>query len=137
MPTTGNRPSVVLVVDDDPGVGGALQLLLDLYGFAAEVARTPDRALARVRGGGVGIVIHDMNFTRGETSGDEGLAFFRDVRREAPAVAMILMTSWHAAATRDAVLREGAAAYLTKPWDDEGLVALVRALLDGKPLSGG
>lgn len=85
-----------------------------------------------MRGGGVGVVVlHDMNFTRGETSGDEGLAFFRDVRRESPAVAMILMTSWHAAATRDAVLREGAAAYLAKPWDDGRLVALVRALLGG------
>src|SRR3954466_666736 len=106
MTTTGDRPHVVLVVDDDPGVGVALQLLFDLYGLVSEVARAPGEALARVRSGGIGVVIHDMNFTRGETSGDEGLAFFRDVRREAPAVAMVLMTSWHAAATRDAVLRE-------------------------------
>ena len=127
----------VLVVDDDAGVVAALQLLFDLYGLESEVARAPGEALARVRGGGIGIVIHDMNFTRGETSGDEGLAFFRDVRREAPAVAMVLMTSWHAAATRAAVLREGAAAYLTKPWDDEGLVALVRGLLEGRPLRDG
>jgi DNA-binding NtrC family response regulator len=122
-------PPVILVLDDDPGVGQALQLLFELNGLAAEFMRAPAVALERVRRGGVRVVIQDMNFTRGETSGDEGLAFFRSTRREAPQVSSILMTSWHAPETSAAVLREGAAAYLTKPWDDEGLLALVVALL--------
>jgi DNA-binding response OmpR family regulator len=57
------------------------------------------------------------------------LALFRDVRREAPEVAVIPMTSWPAPTTRALVLQEGATAYLTKPWDDRSLVALVRRLL--------
>jgi DNA-binding response OmpR family regulator len=115
------------VADDDPGVGGALQILLELNGLVAEVV--PLDAIERVRRGDIGIVIHDMNFSRGETSGDEGLALFRDLRREAPEVAVILMTSWPAPGTRASVLHEGAAAYLTKPWDDESLIALVQGLL--------
>jgi DNA-binding response OmpR family regulator len=39
------------------------------------------------------------------------------------------MTSWPAPTTRALVLQEGATAYLTKPWDDRSLVALVRRLL--------
>jgi DNA-binding NtrC family response regulator len=127
----GDRAGVILVADDDVGIGRALQLLFDLNGLVAEVVRTPPAALERVRRGDVRIVLHDMNFSRGETSGNEGLALFRDLRREAPEVAVILMTSWPAAGVRASVLHEGAVAYLPKPWDDEGLVTLVRELLAG------
>jgi DNA-binding NtrC family response regulator len=123
------RPNTVLVADDDHGVGGALQLLFELNGLFVDVVHTPLDAMERVRQGDVRIVIHDMKFSRGETSGDEGLALFRDVRREAPEVAVILMTSWPAAGTHALVLQEGATAYLTKPWDDRSLLALVQRLL--------
>jgi|SRR4051794_15460586 DNA-binding response OmpR family regulator len=119
---------IILVADDDRFVGAALQLLFELNALVAEVVHTPEDALERVRRGDIRIVIHDMNFSRGETGGDEGLASFRDVRRAAPEAAVIVMTSWPSPATRAAVLGEGAAAYLTKPWDDEALVALVRTL---------
>jgi CheY-like chemotaxis protein len=86
-------------------------------------------AIERVRHGGVRVVIHDMNFSRGETSGAEGLALFRELRREAPGVSVILMTSWPAPGARASVLQAGATAYLMKPWDDESLVAMVQRLL--------
>lgn len=128
-PQREERSGTILVADDDPGVGGALQLLFELNGQFAEAVRTPLDAMARVRRGGVRIVIHDMNFSRGETSGDEGLALFRHLRREAPEVAVIPMTSWPAPDTRALVLQEGAIAYLTKPWDDRSLIALVQGLV--------
>jgi DNA-binding NtrC family response regulator len=119
----------ILVADDDAGVGAALQILFELNGLAAEVVRTPRDTIERVSRGGVRVVIHDMNFSRGETSGDEGLALFRALRREAPEVSVILMTSWPAPSTRASVLQAGAAAYLMKPWDDDSLVAMVQRLL--------
>ena len=126
----GEAPSgTILVADDDAGVGGALQLLFELNGLTAEVVRSPRDALERVGRGGVRVVIHDMNFSRGETSGDEGLALFRELRQEAPGVSVILMTSWPAPSTRALVLQAGATAYLMKPWDDESLVAMVQRLL--------
>jgi DNA-binding NtrC family response regulator len=121
--------NTVLVADDDPGVGGALQLLFELNGLFAEVVQTPLDAIERVRQGDIRVVIHDMNFSWGETSGDEGLALFRDLRREAPKVAVILMTSWPTPGAGALVLQEGAIAYLTKPWDDRSLLALVEGLL--------
>jgi DNA-binding NtrC family response regulator len=123
------RSKTILVADDDPGVGGALQLLFELNGLIADVVHTSLETMERVRQGDVCIVIHDMNFSRSETSGDEGLALFRDLRREAPEVAVILMTSWPAPGIGSLVLQEGAAAYLTKPWDDRSLVALVQRLI--------
>jgi DNA-binding NtrC family response regulator len=128
-PKPEDRSGTILVADDDAGVLGALQLLFELNGIAAEVVRTPRDAIARVRRGGVRVVIHDMNFSRGETSGDEGLGLLRELRRESPEVSVILMTSWPAPGTRASVLQAGATAYLMKPWDDETLVAMVQRLL--------
>ena len=124
-----DQSGTILVADDDAGVGGALQLLFELNGLTAEVARTPRDAIERVKRGGVRVVIHDMNFSRGDTSGDEGLALFRELRREAPGVSVILMTSWPTPGTRASVFRAGATAYLMKPWDDDSLVAMVQRLL--------
>jgi DNA-binding NtrC family response regulator len=128
-PKPEDQSGTILVADDDAGVLGALQLLFELNGIAAEVVRTPRDAIERVRRGGVRVVIHDMNFSRGETSGDEGLALLRELRREAPEVSVILMTSWPTPGTRASVLQAGATAYLMKPWDDETLVAMVQRLL--------
>ena len=123
-----DQSATILVADDDAGVRGALQLLFELNGLTAEVVPTPRDALERVKRGGVRVVIHDMNFSRGETSGDEGLALFRELRREAPGLSVILMTAWPAPSIRASVLRAGATAYLMKPWDDESLVAMVQRL---------
>jgi DNA-binding NtrC family response regulator len=121
--------NIILIVDDDAGVAAALHLLFELHGLIAEVARTPREAMERVKRGGVRVVIHDMNFTRGETRGDEGLALFRDLRRDARGISVILLTAWPSPATGASVLQEGAAAYLMKPWDDERLVAMIHGLL--------
>lgn len=128
-PKQEDQAGSILVADDDAGVGGALQLLFELNGLVAEVVRTPRDAIERVKRGGVRVVIHDMNFSRGETSGEEGLALFRELRRVAPEMSVILMTSWATASTRASVLGAGATAYLMKPWDDESLVAMVQRLL--------
>ena len=64
----------VLVVDDQLAVRTALGMLFDVHGIRAEGVATPDAALARIREGGVAVVIQDMNFTRDTTSGDEGVA---------------------------------------------------------------
>jgi DNA-binding NtrC family response regulator len=98
------------------------------------VAANPAEALARVATGGIAVVIQDMNFTRSATSGAEGIALFRDVRRLDPHMPVLLMTAWTSLETAVALVREGAADYLAKPWDDDKLIANVRNLLQLRSL---
>ena len=128
MDPSGRAPTI-LVADDDPAVIVALQLVFELRGIATDVARSPAEVVQRVAQGDVRMVVHDMNFSKDDTSGADGLSLFRRLRRLAPRMPVVLITSWPAAGMSARVLAEGAAAVLAKPWDDEQLVALALRLI--------
>ena len=119
----------VLIIDDHPGVGEALTLLLSLRGIAAHVALTPADGLALLAREPVDLVIQDMNFSADTTSGEEGVALFRAIREQAPDLPVILLTAWTRLETAVELVRAGAADYLAKPWDDAKLLATVQNLL--------
>jgi DNA-binding NtrC family response regulator len=121
--------SDVLIVEDQPAVARALGVLFEVHGIAHRVARTPADALGEIAGGSVGLVVQDMNFSPGATSGEEGAALFRGIRRLDPSMPVLLMTAWTSLESAVALVREGASDYFAKPWDDEKLLASVRTLL--------
>ena len=86
-------------------------------------------ALERVRSGDVGVVLQDMNFAPGETSGDEGAALFHAIRGIDPAMPVLLMTAFASLERAVSLVKAGATDYFGKPWDDARLVASVRELL--------
>ncbi len=121
--------STVLIVDDDPAVSEALEILLELHDIPSRVARTPEQALAALAEGAVKVVVQDMNFRSGATSGEDGAALFRALRSADPGLPVLLMTAWASLETAVALVREGAADYFGKPWDDAKLVASIRNLV--------
>ena len=122
--------SKVLVVDDQAGVLTALQVLFELAGLEVVTARSAEEALALVRSEDVGVVVQDMNFSQRTTSGEEGTALFRAVRALDPELPVLLMTAFASLETAVALVKEGAADYVAKPWDDAKLVRTVKNLLE-------
>jgi DNA-binding NtrC family response regulator len=121
--------SRVLIVEDQPAVANALAVLFEVHEIPFVIVNEPSRALNVLEGGTVGVVIQDMNFSPGATSGDEGVSLFRSLRRADPAVPVLLMTAWTSLETAVQLIREGASDYVAKPWDDDKLLASVRNLL--------
>jgi DNA-binding NtrC family response regulator len=121
--------SKVLVVDDQDAVRTALKILLELADLDVLTAATADEALALVRTEDVGVVIQDMNFSQDQTSGREGGELFRALRALDPDLPVLLMTAWASLESAVALIKEGAADYFTKPWDDGKLVRAVQNLL--------
>jgi DNA-binding NtrC family response regulator len=119
----------VLVVDDQEAVRTALSLLLDVHGIESIGTKDPARALELVRSEDVGVVIQDMNFSKDTTSGAEGIALFREIHALDPDLPVILLTAWTSLESAVMLVKEGAADYLGKPWDDDKLVLSVRNLL--------
>ncbi|MDY0745062.1 sigma-54 dependent transcriptional regulator [Paucibacter sp. R3-3] len=121
----------VLIIDDNPGVGEALSLLLSLRDIRPLYAATPDEGLALLaREPSIGVVIQDMNFTADTTSGEEGVALFRAIRALSPDLPVILLTAWTRLEAAVELVKAGAADYLAKPWDDVKLLATVENLLE-------
>ena len=119
----------VLIVEDQPAVSQALKVLLEIHGIPCLVAATPPAALAAVRQEEIGAVIQDMNFSRGDTSGTEGVGLFREIRRLDPDLPVLILTAFASLEAAVQLMREGAGDYLAKPWDDDKLIASVKNLL--------
>ncbi len=120
----------VLVADDSEAVRTAFQVLLSLHGARVLGASSPAEALATVRSQEVDLIIQDMNFRREATSGEEGVALFRELRALHPDVPVILLTAWTHLETAVDLVKAGAADYIAKPWDDARLLTTVRNLLE-------
>jgi len=120
----------VLIIDDNPAVATALEVLFSLHDIDTVAAESPDAGLARLREGGVDLVIQDMNFHADTTSGEDGIALFHAIREREPDLPVILLTAWTHLESAVDLVKAGAADYLGKPWDDRKLLATVGNLLE-------
>jgi DNA-binding NtrC family response regulator len=123
------RGRTILVIDDSEAVRAALDVLLRLEGARVACAATPAAGLEQLARADVDLVIQDMNFSREATSGEEGIALFREIRRLQPDLPVVLLTAWTHLETAVELVKAGAADYLAKPWDNARLVTTVRNLL--------
>jgi len=127
MPASGShegdeRP-VVLLVDDDERLLGALRRGLSLRSFQVDVARNADEALARLQTREPDLIVLDILMP-----GMDGLNLCRLVR-DRFALPILMLTARDAVPDRVAGLEAGADDYLVKPFDLQELVARIRALL--------
>ncbi|MCV2369862.1 sigma-54-dependent transcriptional regulator [Roseateles oligotrophus] len=126
----------VLIIDDNPGVGEALSLLLSLHEIEPLYAASPEAGLGLLAGRNIDLVIQDMNFTADTTSGAEGALLFRAIRAKYPDLPVILLTAWTRLEAAVELVKAGAADYLAKPWDDAKLIITIGNLLELSETSG-
>lgn len=120
----------LLIIDDNPAVATALEVLFSLHDISTLHAQTPEAGLAMLQNESVDLVIQDMNFTEDTTSGDEGVALFAQIRARHPDLPVILLTAWTHLSSAVELVKAGAADYVAKPWDDRKLLATVNNLLE-------
>jgi len=120
----------VLVIDDNPAVATALEVLFSLHGIESLHAATPDAGLDVLARHPVDLVVQDMNFAADTTSGAEGEALFTEIRRRHPELPVILLTAWTHLDAAVTLVKAGAADYQAKPWDDRRLLASVQNLIE-------
>jgi DNA-binding NtrC family response regulator len=124
----------VLIVDDQPAVRTALETLFELNNLPTISVSTPQEALQQIATEDVGAVVQDMNYAASETSGDEGARLFRSIRDLDPDMPVLLMTAWTSLETAVALIKDGAADYVAKPWDDQKLLRTVQNLVSLRAL---
>ena len=118
----------ILIVDDDPSVTTSLGLLLKRHGYAYRAAASQEEALAALRAEELGLVLQDMNFSRG-TSGEEGMELLGEIRKLRPGLPVILITAWGSIALAVEGIKAGAADFITKPWNNAQLLQSVETAL--------
>src|SRR5580698_6887053 len=120
----------ILVIDDTPAVAQALELLFRLHDIRTLAALTPQQGLGVLARERIDLVIADMNFSADTTSGEEGESLFKAIREPYPDLPVILLTAWTHLESAVRLVKEGAADYVAKPWDNDKLLATVENLLE-------
>jgi DNA-binding NtrC family response regulator len=119
----------ILIVDDQPAIRTALELMFEMHGLKTLSAASEAVALDFIENDDVGVVVQDMNLRSSETDGSDGTRLFRAIKAVDPDLPVVLMTAWTSLEVAVALIKEGASDYVAKPWDDTKLVRTVENLL--------
>jgi two-component system alkaline phosphatase synthesis response regulator PhoP len=114
----------ILVVEDEPGIALGLEEDLTLEGYAVEVVRDGETALARATGEEFDLILLDLMLPR-----KDGFQVCRDLRRAGRNTPIIMLTAKTQEAEKVLGLQLGADDYVTKPFSPLELCARIQAVL--------
>jgi DNA-binding NtrC family response regulator len=116
----------ILIVDDDEFVLLSIRLLLDPHFKSVQSVNTPERIPAVLGRDEVDVVLLDMNFRQGDTTGNQGMFWLKKILAISPETQVILMTAFADISTAVEAIRLGALDFVVKPWENEKLLATVK-----------
>ena len=118
--------ATILVVDDDADVLTAARLLLRQHYSRVLTTRDPEDLRELMSAESIDVFLLDMNFAIGRNTGAEGLQWLRYILDRDPDAVVVLMTAFGDLNTAVAAMREGAADFVLKPWQNDKLVATLK-----------
>jgi DNA-binding NtrC family response regulator len=120
----------ILIADDQPDVLKALRLLLKPEGFQIETASSVAEIINAVRRQDFDVVLMDLNYVRGETSGEQGLNVLTKIHEIDDMLPVVVMTAWSSVELAVEAMRRGARDFIPKPWKNERLLAVLRTQIE-------
>jgi DNA-binding NtrC family response regulator len=120
----------ILVVDDNEDILSAARLLLKRHFATVQTLADPAQLPALVRRKSFDILLLDMNFAAGADDGKEGLARLDEVLEIDPQAVVVLVTAHGDVELAVAAMKKGAADFVTKPWENDRLLATLMAALN-------
>jgi len=122
------RRGTVLIVDDEPGVRASIRVILE---EECEVLEAEDgaRAFDVLRQHDVDLVMLDQRMP-----GEPGIDVLSRIKALDPSLVVVLATAVQEVRTAVEAIKRGAWDYITKPFDVEDIVLLVRRALDKRAL---
>jgi two-component system, NtrC family, response regulator HydG len=123
MPTPSPSPARILVVDDEKDILQAAQMLLKRHFASVQTSQDPASLPERVRQNSFDVLLLDMNFGPGADEGAEGLKWLAEVLAVDPQAVVVLVTAHSGVELAVQAMKQGAADFVTKPWENDRLLA--------------
>ena len=117
-----SKSGTIIIVDDNKGVLASLELLLENYFSKILTASNPNQITTLLTTRRIDVVILDMNFSAGINNGNEGLYWLGHIRQMAPTLPVVMLTAYGDVELAVKALKNGAADFLLKPWDNQTLI---------------
>jgi DNA-binding NtrC family response regulator len=117
-PATGS----ILIIDDEAAIRESLETLLAIEGYNVETARSGEEGLAMFAASP-----HDLLLLDFALPDRNGLEVLDEIRQRDPGVPVIMITAYGTVENAVKAIQAGATNFIQKPWDNEKLLADVRA----------
>ena len=117
----------ILVVDDNQGIRRALEILLPLHFAEVKTIPSPSTLVSSLEQFRPDVVLLDMNFNTSINTGNEGLYWLSELRRQFPDIQVVLMTAYADVPLAVEGMKRGAFDFIVKPWENEHLMAVLEA----------
>lgn len=112
----------ILIIDDEAAIRESLETLLQFEGYSVESAETGEAGLAKLGERTFDLIL--LDFALPDRNGLEVLA---EIRNRDPQLAVIMITAYGTVDNAVRAIQSGATNFIQKPWDNEKLLADVRA----------
>jgi DNA-binding NtrC family response regulator len=116
----------ILIADDQPDVLEALRILLKGEGYQTDTVTSLGAVINSLEKRTYALLMMDLNYTRDTTSGQEGLQVIPRVQALDDTLPIVVMTAWATVDLAVEAMKLGARDFVTKPWDNDRLLAIVR-----------
>jgi len=121
--TKGN----ILIIDDNEEALIALEMYLIKHFTSIRTEKNPNLIPNLISNQDFDVIILDMNFSAGISSGNEGLFWLNEINKIDPTVAVVFITAYGDIELAVKGIKLGAVDFITKPWENEKLLATVEA----------
>lgn len=111
----------MLVVDDNREVLSAVRLLMKPKVDEVVVTTSPDDISRLLRKHSPQVVLLDMNFRATVNSGNEGLFWLKEIKKQSPDTAVVLFTAYADVSLAVEGMKIGAYDFIVKPFDNDNL----------------
>ncbi|MCV2360803.1 response regulator [Paucibacter sp. TC2R-5] len=119
----------ILLLDDDPEVGLAAQLLLQRRVAPLHQLRRPAELSAALDRLAPTLLLLDLNFGPGRNDGAQGMRLLAEVLARPQPPLVLVMTAYAELELAIQALKAGAFDFITKPWDNVRLIATCQQAL--------
>ena len=128
------KQGTILIVDDNRNILTTVRMLLEPIFDGIITVANPNSSPAKLREEHPDVVLLDMNFSSGINSGNEGLYWLREIKSISPKTEVVLFTAYADIQLAVTGIKEGAADFIVKPFENEKLVrTLIEARDKNKP----
>ncbi|MEI9945773.1 MAG: sigma-54 dependent transcriptional regulator [Chitinophagaceae bacterium] len=126
------KNSSILVIDDDLDVLTAVRLLVKTEVKEVFTEKNPENIRSHLSKSNFDVILLDMNFTSSINTGNEGLFWLKEIRKIKPDASVIMITAYGDIDLAVRSLKEGAADFVVKPWQNEKLIETIKDILKKK-----
>ncbi|HEX3007848.1 MAG TPA: sigma-54 dependent transcriptional regulator [Bacteroidales bacterium] len=119
----------ILIVDDNKSALSALNMLLQPEFEAVVTIANPNQIISEISKTSFDVILLDMNFSAGINSGNEGLFWLSEIKKNSPATEVVMITAYGDVELAVKALKQGATDFILKPWENAKLLATLKAAL--------